>query len=49
MIPYLSPSMILEIIQIVQVCEHHFKLYCRVKSIQDEKVGFIKRDLLKLT
>ena len=31
-----------EFIQITPVSVHHFKLFSRVKSTQDEKVRFIK-------
>ena len=39
----------LEFIQITQVSVHYLKSFGRVKSTQDEKMRFIKRNELKLT
>ena len=41
--------MTLEFSQITHIRLHHFKLFSRVKSTQDEKVSFIKVNELKLT
>ena len=35
--------------QITYIWEHHFKLFRRLKSTQEEKVRFIKENKLQLT
>ena len=40
--------MMLELTEITHFCVHHFKSFNRVKSIQDDKVRFKKRNELIL-